>query len=79
MKTNDKMLIAACGGIFFGACIGVFWASSRGKNTRKKILDVIEEFSDTLDRMKAKVSGNARLRENGKSHGVENEILEYID
>lgn len=45
MKTTSKFLLGFVGGTLAGAAIGLLFAPEKGENTRKIIIDTIEEYS----------------------------------
>lgn len=45
MKTTSKFLLGFIGGTLAGAAIGLLFAPEKGEDTRKIIMDTIDEYS----------------------------------
>lgn len=48
MKDNTKVILNVLAGVAVGAALGILFAPSKGRNSRRKVDLFITNFSDTL-------------------------------
>lgn len=48
MKDNSKVIVTLLSGIAVGAALGILFAPSKGRNSRRKVDLFFTNFSDTL-------------------------------
>jgi gas vesicle protein len=76
MNTKSKIATAAIAGIAAGSVLGVLFAPSKGKDTRKKLRDKSNEFAETAKSSFEK--GKALLHLKGKCNDATIDKVEPI-
>jgi gas vesicle protein len=67
MSNSSKILVALLGGLAAGLVLGVLFAPEKGEDTRRKVSDAANDFSEKI---KTKIKAGGSMKE-GMPNGAE--------
>jgi len=65
MRTSSKILIALGAGVAAGAILGILFAPDKGSETRRKISDAAEDYTNKFKAAKDSFTSKVKTAHNG--------------